>query len=248
MTVIVNGVEITDAEVEAELPFHEEAGNAAQEAMTALVLKRVLLDEAARLDIVGGSEEAVIDALLEREVRVPQPDGAACRRYYDGHPARFIVGERVEVDHILFQVAPEVNLEALRERAQATLESVLADPDCFAEMASAFSNCPSGALGGSLGQLGRGDTVPEFEKGVFALGEGELLSRLLETRFGLHIVRVRRHVAGRLRPYDSVRADIADALAAASRDMAWRQYAMFLVGQAAIHGFELAGVDSPLVQ
>ncbi|KAA0893002.1 peptidylprolyl isomerase [Pusillimonas sp. ANT_WB101] len=248
MTVTVNGVEVTDADMEVELAFHEGAGNPVDEAMITLVLKRVLLDEAARLGIGGGNDEAVIDALLEREVQVPEADEATCRRYYDSNPDRFTVGELVEADHILFQVTPGVSLDALRERAQAALNTVLGDISCFGDIARTLSNCPSGSLGGNLGQLGRGDTVPEFERVVFGLKEGEVLSRLLETRFGLHIVRVRRHVAGRLRPYDDVRDDIAAVLAAASRDTAWRQYASYLAGQADIHGYELEGADSPLLQ
>lgn len=248
MTVTVNGVEVTDADMEVELSYHEDADNPIDVAMKTLVLRRVLLDEAARLGISGGNEEAIIDALLEREVKVPQADEATCRRYYDNHANRFTVGELVEADHILFQVTPGVDLDSLREKAQATIDAVLADPSCFSDMAKALSNCPSGALGGSLGQLGRGDTVPEFERIVFGLNEGEVLPRLLETRYGLHVVRVRRHVAGRLRAYDDVSEDIAIVLAAASRDMAWRQYASFLAGQAKIHGYKLEAADSPLLQ
>lgn len=240
MAVIVNDVELTDAEMEAELPLHADAENPVQRAMTTLVLRRILLDEAARLQIAGNDDEATIDALLEREVRVPTPDEQTCRRYYTQHPGWFMVGELVEADHILFQVTPQVDLDTLRRVAQDTLNALISDPALFAAQARALSNCPSGAVGGSLGQLARGDTVPEFERAVFSMQAGELLSRLLETRYGLHIVRVNRRVEGRLRHYDEVAAGIADALAAASRDTAWKQYLQLLVGRARVQGIELA--------
>ncbi len=62
MAVIVNGTEITDADMEVEVQFHNDADNPVDAAMTALILKRVLLDEAAELNIDGGDADAIIDA------------------------------------------------------------------------------------------------------------------------------------------------------------------------------------------
>lgn len=248
MAVIVNDVELTDAEMAAELPLHAGAENPVKRATTTLVLRRVLLDEAARLGIVNPDPEAAIEMLLEKEVRVPTPDEQTCRRYYDQHQARFTVGELLEADHILFQVTPEVDLDALRSLAQDTLATLIDDPSLFAEKAKALSNCSSSAVGGSLGQLARGDTAPEFERAIFSMKANELLPRLLETRYGLHIVRVNRRVDGKLQPYEAVAGSIAHALAAASRDTAWKQYTKLLVGRARVEGIELEGAESSLVQ
>ena len=104
------------------------------------------------------------------------------------------------------------------------------------------------AVGGSLGQLSRGQSVPEFEELVFRLGEGELAGRLLETRFGLHIVQVLRKVEGQLLPYETVKSEIAAFLDRQSSQRAIHQYLHILVGQAVIEGMVLEGADSPLVQ
>lgn len=247
MPVIVNGYELGDAEMEKELPDHQDAANPVHSAMTALVLRRVLLDEARRLGLAGTDEEA-INALLEQEVVVPVPGHEECLRHYQAHPARFTVGELVEASHILFQVTPSLDLEALRKRAEAVLAEVLAQPQRFAEYAKANSNCPSSEVGGSLGQLGRGDTVPEFEKALFGAASGAILARPVETRFGLHLIQVGRKAEGRLLPFEEVAAGIAEAMQRASRDHALRQYLQLLVGRASITGIELAGADSPLVQ
>jgi len=239
MPVIVNGVELSDADLERELPLHEQAGNPMREAVTALVLRRVLLDEASRQGLDATDEEGAIGDLLAREAAAPEADEAACRRFYQMHPERFMAGELVEADHILFQVTPGVNLDMLRAHANAVLAELLEDPSRFAEVAREQSNCPSAAVGGSLGQLGRGDTVPEFESAVFALPAGGLLPQLLQTRHGLHIVRVTRRIEGRLLPYEHVAGQIASALTAMSRDIAWRQYVKLLVGRARIQGIDL---------
>lgn len=248
MPVIVNNHELTDEEVERELDHHRDAPNPLQRATTAVVLRHVLLDEAAQLGIAGADEEAVIAALLEQAVPTAPPERSECERHYAAHPQHFTVGELVEASHILYQVTPQVNLDSLRKRAEKTLAEVLENPAVFAERARTQSNCPSGEVGGSLGQLSRGDTVPEFEKIVFAMPAGSIFPRLLESRFGLHIVQVARRVEGRLLPFEQIETQIANALSAARREAAWRQYLKLLVGRARIEGITLEGADSPLVQ
>lgn len=247
MPVIVNGVELNDADLEQELPLHADASNPMRHAITALVLRRVLLDEAGRLGLDASDEEGAVSALLASQAPAPAADDAACRRFYQMHPQRFMVGELIEADHILFQVTPSVNLDMLRAHANVVLQEVMADPSRFAEVAREQSNCPSAALGGNLGQLGRGDTVPEFERAVFALPSGGLLPQLLQTRHGLHIVRVTRRVEGRLLPYEQVAQQIAHALTSMSRDTAWRQYTKLLVERADVQGIDLEGGEADRV-
>lgn len=247
MPVIVNDYELSDAEMEQELPEHADAPNPVNSAMTALVLRRVLIDEARALALQGSDEEA-IDALLEQQVVVPTPGRDECLRHYQTHTALFTVGELVEANHILFQVTPSVDLESLRKRADAVLADLLDAPERFAECAKANSNCPSGEVGGSLGQIGRGDTVPEFEKALFAAKAGSIIPRPVETRFGLHLIKLERKVEGRVLPFEEVERGIALAMTQASRDHAIRQYLQLLVGRARISGIELAGSDTLLVQ
>ena len=46
----------------------------------------------------------------------------------------------------------------------------------FARLASEFSDCGSKSSGGALGQLGPGDSVPEFEVALREMAEGEISS------------------------------------------------------------------------
>ena len=250
MPVTVNGVELTDADIEREMDHHHDARNPAHMATVSAILRRLMRTEAERLGIARGDmdDDAVAQALLMQEAPVPDPDESSCRRHYDSRPDRFREGEWVEVEHILFQVTPRVPLDALREIAQQTLALIKGDPSTFASHASALSNCPSGAGGGRLGRVFRGETAPEFERAVFATQAQGVMPQLVETRFGLHIVRVLDRCDGNRLPFDVVRADIARALSDAARDRAWKQYASLLIGRASITGIELEGADSPLVQ
>lgn len=247
MPVIVNGYELSDAEMEQELPQHEGASDPLKSAMTALVLRRVLLDKANEYGFSGDDEQKV-ESLLGQALKVPHPTEDECKRYFDLHQSRFLVGELVEANHILFQVTPNVDLDALRQRAQAVLEELNTQPEVFAECAKKYSNCPSAEVGGNLGQLSRGETVPEFEKVIFSAAAHSLIPRIVETRFGLHIVQLGRKVAGRLMPFEQVKNQIADAMQRASYDRALQQYMKVLVGQAQISGVDLEGAESPLVQ
>ncbi|HJV82793.1 peptidylprolyl isomerase [Noviherbaspirillum sp.] len=248
MGISVNGVEITDRAIENEMPHHQRAENPLKQSVQELVLRTVLLQEADRLGIEGEDDDTRIETLFTQEVRVPEADEEACRNFYQGRPEMFSSGEIVEARHILFQVTPTVSLEFLRTTAESILVELQAQPERFAELAKMYSNCPSAAVGGSLGQLTRGQTVPEFEKYVFRLAEGELGNRLLETRFGLHIVQVMRKIEGKLVPFEAVREEIAENLTLAAWQRGVHQYMQILVGRANIEGITLDGAESPLVQ
>lgn len=248
MGISVNGVEITDDAIEQELPHHQQAQNPVKQAVNELILRTVLLQEADRLEITAEDDDARVEALFAQEVHVPQADEATCATFYRNQPALFSNGEMIEARHILFQVTPTVPLELLRETGEAVLAELRAQPDRFAELAKEYSNCPSGELGGSLGQLTRGQTVPEFEDYVFRLASGEMGDRLLETRFGLHIVQVLRRVEGELIPFEAVKSQIADNLTRQSWQRAVHQYLQILVGKADVQGVTLEGAETPLVQ
>jgi peptidyl-prolyl cis-trans isomerase C len=248
MGITVNGVDIDDALIEQELPHHQQAANPLKQSVHEVVLRTLLLQEAGRLGIEGSDDDARVEALIAQEVRVPEADLAACETYYRKHPRQFTRGELVEARHILFQITPSVPLELVRETAGAVLAALQAEPDRFGELAGQYSNCPSGALGGNLGQLSRGACVPEFDDVLFRLGDGELAGRLVETRFGLHILQAVRRIEGVLLPFEAVRSQIADYLATAAWQRGVHQYLQILVGRARIEGVALEGSASPLVQ
>jgi peptidyl-prolyl cis-trans isomerase C len=191
---------------------------------------------------------AAIEALLEREVATPVPTEAECRNYYQRNPGDFDSGDLVHARHILFQVTPRVNVPEMRIRAQDALNTLLREPERFGAMARELSNCPSGRQGGNLGQIGRGDTVPEFEKALFKFGASGILRELVKTRHGFHIVAVDQRIPGRKLPFEAVREQIAARLRSQVEENALRQYVSVLAGRAEVEGAELAASPSPLVQ
>jgi peptidyl-prolyl cis-trans isomerase C len=191
---------------------------------------------------------AAIERMLVDEVRVPSASETECRRYYENHLKEFQCGDLVCARHILFQVTPFVSVPEIRARAERALAEVLAQPDRFAAMASELSNCPSGKQGGNLGQIGRGDTLPEFERALFRLDANGILRQLVRTRHGFHIVAVDQAIPGKTLPFEAVRDQIAERLKVSVEARALRQYVSILAGQAKIAGVELPGTPVPLVQ
>jgi peptidyl-prolyl cis-trans isomerase C len=255
----VNGVTIPRDTVVREMQHHpaERPAAAWQEAARALVVRELLLQRARALALAPEpatdsegrretDEEALIRAVVEREVAVPEPDEEICRRYYTNNIVRFRSPDIYEAAHILFAARPADKEQYAQARADA--EAVLAtlqdNPDSFAAMAQAYSRCPSAAQGGNLGQLTRGQTTPEFEAAMMALSPAEISSAPVETRYGFHIIRLERKHEGRTLPFEAVAERIADYLRDSVAARAQAQYIARLVSAAEIEGIALTGADA----
>jgi len=187
------------------------------------VVQKALLLRASQMGLTGEADE-IIENLLEKEIPECEPTGEECRRYYEQNPQRFTAGALVEASHILFAMTSRVPPERLRAKAAEVHAMASRDPARFAQLAGEYSNCPSAAQGGSLGQLGRGDAVPEFEKAVL---EGALLGvlpDLVTTRFGFHVVLVARRIPGRVLPYEKAREQVATFLRQRGTERAIGEY------------------------
>jgi len=261
--VAVNGTVIPRAAIARETQNHPAARpiEAWQAAARALVVRELLLQEARRLGLAPTpatdaegrretDEEALVRGLVEREVRTPEAGEDACRRYHASNRQRFRTPELHEVRHILFAAPPDDakgRIEAMTS-AEAVIATLQQEPGAFAALAAAHSACPSREVGGSLGQIGPGQTVPEFERALPALPLGEVAPAPVETRYGAHVVFVERRIAGRELPFEVVHPRIATWLGERVRHAAIRQYIGILAGRAEITGITMAGHDSPLVQ
>jgi peptidyl-prolyl cis-trans isomerase C len=258
--ITVNGVAIGRAAIAQEIQNHpaSNAFDAWHDAARALVVRELLLQEARRLGLAPApledaegrretDEEALIRALVEREVRVPEADDDTCRRFFERNPERFRAPDLYEASHILIAAPPgdapaRTAARALAGRIIATLGEA---PGAFAELARAHSACPSAATGGNLGQIGPGQTVPEFERALASLPAGVVAPAPIETRYGVHVVRVERCIPGRALPFEAIRARIAAWLSETSRRGAIRQYIGELARRAEITGIDLAAPAAP---
>lgn len=90
--------------------------------------------------------------------------------------------------HILIRGREGLNDTEIRERL-ARLRARVVTGEPFEELARVHSDDGSAQMGGDLGWISPGDTVPEFERAMDALKPGEL-SQPVQSPFGWHLIQV----------------------------------------------------------
>ena len=122
--------------------------------------------------------------------------------YYELNQARFKKGETVCASHILVDTEDECN-EILAKVANGEMT--------FEAAAKESSKCPSGQNGGDLGEFGKGQMVPEFEKAAFA-AELEQVVGPVQTQFGYHLIKVTAKSEAKVAAFEEVKEGIRRTL------------------------------------
>lgn len=254
----VNGRKISASKIDEEMQYHPAANHreAMINAAESLIIAEVVLQRAAELKLIEAEnypkpeeEQRIIDELIKQEVHIPQASTAECKRYYHANREKFVTAPLIEAKHILLAADPEdlqqrEQSKILAEKLVTLLQSGLSS---FGELARQYSACPSKELGGSLGQLSQGQTVPEFQRQLFAAAEG-LMATPIETRFGFHVVLVEKKIVGNSLPYHHVQDKIKQFLNDKVQHKAISQYLQRLVAKADIKGFSFVMDCSSLMQ
>jgi peptidyl-prolyl cis-trans isomerase D len=138
---------------------------------------------------------------------------AQIEQYYHSHLADYSVPDRVKAAHILFKTTGETPQQ--QAQTLATAQKVLAEIRAganFAEMAKKYSqDTASGAQGGELGWIQRGQTVKAFEDAAFSMKPGQI-SGLIKTEYGYHIIKVEERQQAHTKSLDEVSASIKATL------------------------------------
>ncbi len=131
-----------------------------------------------------------IQKLIDREVTgLIEISEKEAKDYYDKNPDLFKQPEKIQARHILIKVEPAGD-EAKKAGALKEIKKIqreLKEGGDFAELAKKYSQCPSSADGGNLGDFARGQMVKPFEDAAFSLKKGEI-SGIVETDFGYHLI------------------------------------------------------------
>lgn len=253
----VNGIEIDPQAIAREIQHHPapDMETAWAEAARALAVRELLLQEARRLGLEADPEEdeagrpeaeedALIRAVLETQVEPERPEEAECRRYYDANRARFRTPDLFEAAHILIE--PETGAadawNMAEQWARDIIRAVGEDPAAFAVAARAHSACASARQDGALGQVRRGELVSEIQSVLEQLADGATAPDPVRSRFGWHVLRLHRRIAGQTLPYEMVRDKIGDMLEARGWTMASAHYVAALAVRGEVEGIRI-GTD-----
>lgn len=241
----VNHTDITEEQVLMEMQYFPAATQrqAMLNAAQSLVIGELLRQRAAALslpfslDETSGKED-YLEQLIEREVVIPQASDEECLQYFQQNPQRFKTSPLIEANHILIAAAADdakTRVEA-KLLAEQIIEQLKQQAD-FATLAQQFSACPSKTMGGNLGQLSRGQTVPEFERQLLSATTG-LQPYPIESRYGFHVVDIKNKIDGLPLPLEAVKAKISQYLNEKVRQKAIAQYIQTLIDAATIDGYD----------
>src|ERR1022692_3167692 len=160
---------------------------------------------------------AMIDlAKIQNGVQVANDE---LQSYYNSHRDQYRVAEQAKVSHILIKTplpgpdgkVDEKGVAEAQKRAEDLLKQLKAGAK-FEDLARKYSEDPGSAKeGGSLGWIGKGRTVPEFEKAAFSLPKGQI-SDLVKSSYGFHIIRVDDRQDAHMKTLEEVKDQIEPIL------------------------------------
>ena len=222
--VILQGVIVTGGEITHEFTQRNEKVKLEYIAFSPTELKSKVSSTPAELQDYFNKHRAMymlserrdLDMLVVDESKVAEsiqlPD-AQLLQAYNANLDGYRIPERVKVRHILLMTNGKTPAETAKIKTQSEdlLKQLKAGAD-FAELARRFSEDKvSAAKNGDLGWVTRGQTVKNFEDAAFSLKTG-VLSNLITTEYGFHILQVQEKEDARLRPFAEVKNDIATQL------------------------------------
>lgn len=156
------------------------------------------------------------EAAATQGVQVKDEDLAS---YYEQNKNRFGQPERRRASHIFIELpSGEDARKAARAKAEDIAKQAAADPAKFAELAAKNSqDAGSAAKGGDLGWIAPGAQPGPLDKAIFGLAQNQV-SGVVESPFGLHIVKVTEISPGAVKPLaevkDQITAEVRKQIAA----------------------------------
>ncbi|MEM5313999.1 peptidylprolyl isomerase [Paraburkholderia sp. JHI869] len=148
---------------------------------------------------------------------------------------------QTHVRHILLRVGDGMSEPQARQKLLEIRQEIGAGGD-FAKFARTYSQDGSASQGGDLGWISPGETVPEFERAMNTLQDGQL-SEPVRTEYGYHLIQV----LGRRDAEGSIAQQMELARQAIGQRKAEQAYADWLrqLRDSAYVNYKIAGMTPP---
>ena len=157
-------------------------------------------------------DNLLISYATEKAISAVSVSDKDAEDYYNNNKERFVAEESVNASHILVDT---------EEKALEILARINAGEISFEQAAIEHSSCPSKANGGNLGDFGRGQMVPEFDKAVFEMEVGQISEKPVQTQFGYHLIKLVGKKDAEAMPFAEIAPEIKDALLQEKRRAAY---------------------------
>ena len=195
------GVTVTDAQVEKQVDKVRKQYFGGNEAK----FEKGLAQQGLTVDIyrLEWRSQLLSQAVYNKVTKGIKVTPAQVQAYYNTHKSAYTTPSSRSIRHIL------VNSKSLADQ----LETQLKHGGDFAALAKKYSKDPQSAkVGGKLGTIKKGETVPQFDKVAFSLKTGQT-SAPVHTQYGWHIIQALSDVTpAKTTPLASVRQSIESTL------------------------------------
>ena len=216
-------LDVTDADVQKRMGELRSAFPTEEAFKQGVTAQGLTVDQLQKQTRMGLEISKIIEVEVEKTIAVQDAD---VNTFYKQNAERFKQGETVRASHILIgipQNAGDAQKRQARAAAQAVLKKVRGGAD-FSTLAREQSQDPGSASnGGDLGFFPKGQMTPAFEAAAFALKPGAV-SRVVETPFGFHIIKMIAKRPPRTVPFDEASPQIKQFLAQGQRETKLEQF------------------------
>jgi peptidyl-prolyl cis-trans isomerase SurA len=237
------GIKVTDEELRQAVEDVKKQNNMASQD----VLIKALASQGLTFELYRSQLQEQIEKLklVSVEVRAKiQVGETEMREYYEANRLKYSEEETFRASHIFFKTSEKAPAEDIK-RTMNTALMVLAEAKGgkdFAELAKSYSEDPAARKdGGALGTFKKGDMMPELETAILSMKTGDV-SELVYTTSGFHIVKLEERTSGKMKPFESVKSDIEEALYRKKSEDRFSQWAKDLRGKASIEMKDLSGI------
>jgi parvulin-like peptidyl-prolyl isomerase len=148
----------------------------------------------------------ITNKVFSRELRNrAELDDRELRERYDREKETYRLPERARLREIvLLRPDNPALVDAARERANSVAATLKAPGADFAKSASEVSDSGTKAKGGDLGEVARGELLPDLDKAVFNATAGTVIGPI-ETKSGWHILKVEQRLPSEIPAFESIK-------------------------------------------
>jgi peptidyl-prolyl cis-trans isomerase C len=160
----------------------------------------------------------LMNKVFGRELRQREELGdSELRERYVREKERFRLPERARLREIIV-IKPDDPSKVEAARQHANDLAAQARTGDFAKLATSSSDAGTKEKGGDLGEVARGELLPDLDKAVFAANAGSVLGPI-ETKSGWHILKVESRLPSEVPAFESVK----DRLRKDASEDAWQR-------------------------
>lgn len=205
--ITVSDVEIKDAVMRLKQQYGISTDEQFEESLKKSGLTRAEMEVRLR-------DTLITNKVFARELRNREDlDDRELRERYDREKEHYRLPERAHLREIVI-VRPDnaATVDAARQKAGEITAAVKAGAD-FAKTALTSSESGTKEKGGDLGDVNRGELLPDLDKAVFNAAQGAVIGPI-ETKSGWHILKVEQRLPSEVPAFESVkdrlRKDVSD--------------------------------------